>query len=139
MGFSLSAATAIIGVGVFLSVQYMVSDVIPSMTDTHDSLESMRDRAVDQIQSDITVSNVVNTDMGPLYNLSIYVKNSGSTTLELRYFNVIVNGSVQDFSCDDLYIYPEKTVVLNIVNQPSSGRIKVVTDNGISSYYEYTI
>ena len=48
MGFSLSAATAIIGVGVFLSVQYMVSDVIPSMTDTHDSLESMRDRAVDQ-------------------------------------------------------------------------------------------
>jgi archaellum component FlaF (FlaF/FlaG flagellin family) len=139
MGFSLSAATAIIGVGVFLSVQYMVSDVIPSMTDTHDSLESMKDRAVNQIQSDITVTNVVNTNPGPLYNLSIYVKNTGSTSLELRYFNVLMNGSVQEFSCNDLYIYPEKTVILNVNNQPDRGIIKIVTDNGISDYYEYAI
>lgn len=139
MGFSTSAAAAIIGVGVFLSVQYIVGDVIPSMTDTHDSLEAMRDRAVDQMQSDINITNVVNTSSGSLYNLSVSVRNTGSTTLEISYFNVLINGSIQDFNCTSSYIYPEKTEKIYLYNQAKSGRIKIVTDNGISDYYEYNV
>jgi len=139
MGFSLSAAAAIIGVGVFLSVQYIASDVIPSVTDTQDSFEDMKNRAVDQFQTNINITSVVNTSSGPLYNLSVNVKNTGSVTLEMRYFDVLVNGSAQDFTYVDSYLYPEKETVLSLANQPNRGKLKVVTDNGISDYYEYLI
>lgn len=139
MGFSLSAATAIIGVGIFLSIQYVVSDVIPSMTETHDSLESMKNRAVEKIQSDIIISNFTYTITGSLYNLSVSVKNTGSTTLELKYFNMLVNGSIQNFTYSDYYLYPLKTAMINLSYQPSIGRLKIVSDNGVSDYLEYNI
>jgi len=41
MGFSVSAAAAIIGVAILLSFEFMVVNVIPTITDTQDSYEQL--------------------------------------------------------------------------------------------------
>ena len=139
MGLSLSAATAIIGVSVLLSIEFMVANVIPTMTDTNDSFDEMRDRAIDQMQTDITITNVNNTSLGPPYDLNITVENTGSIVLETNYFNILVNGTSQEFTCSEVYMYPEDIVYFSITNQPNNGRLKIITDNGISDYFDYVI
>lgn len=141
MGFSLSAAAAIIGVAVLISIELMVANVIPTITDTHDSYNEMRDRAIDQIQTDINITNVETPINGSNYDHNITVENTGSTSLETANFDVLINGVKQTFVCSKIYLHPENIVYFNITNLPGNGakRVKIVADNAISDYYDYTI
>jgi archaellum component FlaF (FlaF/FlaG flagellin family) len=141
MGFSVSAAAAIIGVAILLSFEFMVANVIPTITDTHDSYDEMRDRAIDQIQTNINITSVSTPNNGSNYDHNITVENTGSITLETANFNVLINGTKYTYTCSKTYLHPENEVYFNITNLPGNGamRAKVVTDNGISDYYDYTI
>ena len=141
MGFSLSAATAIIGVAILMSFEVMVADVIPTITDTHDSYDEMKERAVDQIQTDINITSIRTSANASNYDLNITVENTGSITLETENFNILINGTKHTFTCSKKYLHPQNEVYFNVTNLPGSGnrRLKVVTNNGVSDYYEYTI
>ena len=141
MGFSVSAAAAIIGVAVLISIELMVANVIPTITDTQDSYDEMRDRAIDQIQTDINITNVVTSNNGSNYDHNISVENTGSISLETANFDVLINGVKQTFVCTKTYLHPENIVYFNVTNLAGTGakRVKIVTDNGISDYYDYTI
>ena len=141
MGLSTSAATAIIGVAILLSFELIVAEVIPSITDTNDSYDLMKKRSLDQIQTDINISNVNTPSNASNYDLNITVKNTGSISLKTEDFNILVNGTKHDFSCSKNYLHPEKEVFFNVTNLPGSGsrRLKLITENGISDYYTYAI
>jgi len=141
MGFSLSAATAIIGVAILMSFEVMVADVIPTITDTHDSYDEMKERFVDQIQTDINITSIRTSANASNYDLNITVENTGSITLETENFNILINGTKHTFTCSKKYLHPQNEVYFNVTNLPGSGnrRLKVVTNNGVSDYYEYTI
>ena len=141
MGFSLVAAAAIIGVAVLICVETVVETTIPTLTSIHDAYEDMRDRAVDRVQTDINITSAITSNNGSNYDLNVTVENTGSVTLETRYFDILINGTKHTFTCSKSYLYPEKYVYFNIVNLNGTGkkRLKVVTNNGVSDYYEYTI
>ena len=61
MGFSLVAAAAIIGVSIVMAIEIIVGTTIPTITDVHDSFDDMRDRAIDQVQTDINITNTART------------------------------------------------------------------------------
>lgn len=141
MGFSVSAATAIIGVAILISFEVMVADVIPTIKDTNEAYDEMKERVVDQIQTDVNITSVSTPANASNYDLNITVENTGSITLETENFNILINGTKHTFTCSKTYLHPENIVYFNITNLPGSGnrRLKVVTNNGISDYYEYTI
>jgi len=141
MGFSLSATTAIIGVSILLAIEIIVSTTIPTVTDIHESYGEMRERSIDRIQTDINITSIVISDNGSNYDLNITLKNIGSTTLETTDFNILINGSMQEFSCKVPYIHPKNKANFNIYNLPGKGlrRLKVVTNNAISDYQIYII
>ncbi len=141
MGFSLSATTAIIGVSILLAIELIVSTTIPTVTDIHESYDEMRERSIDRLQTDINITRATISNNGSNYDLNITVKNIGSTTLETKDFNILINGSIQDFSCKTPYLYPKNKVNFNIYNLPGEGlrRLKVVTNNAISDYKTYII
>ncbi|KYK27500.1 hypothetical protein AYK20_02805 [Thermoplasmatales archaeon SG8-52-1] len=141
MGFSLVAATAIIGVGLVMAIEIIVGITLPTMTDVHESLKDMKNRAIDQIQTQISITDVTSTSNGSNYDINITIDNIGSVTLETDYFNVLINGTQNAFSCSKPNIYPENEVYFNVYNFQETGsmRLKVVTNNGISEYYDFTI
>jgi len=141
MGFSVSAAAAIIGVAILLSFEFMVVNVIPTITDTQDSYDMMRDRAIEQVQTNINITDATTSINASNYDHNITVKNTGSITLETDNFDVLINGTKYDFICSKTYLHPENEIFLNVTNLPGSGsmRTKVISENGISDYYEYTI
>jgi len=141
MGFSVSAATAIIGVAILMSFQFIVADVIPTIDDTYDSYDNMRDRAIEQIQTNINITDVITPSNGSNYDLNATVENTGSITLETEFFDVLIDGTKQTFTCTETYLFPENTANFNVTNQAGSGSktLKIVANNGISDYYMYTI
>ena len=141
MGFSLVGAAAIIGVSILMGIEIIVSTTIPTIIDVHDAFDDMRDRAIAQVQTDINITDVNSIVNGSNYDINITVKNTGSITLETIFFDILINGSKNDFSCSKSYIYPENIVYFNVSNLSGSGinRLKIVTNNGISDYYEFTL
>ena len=141
MGFSLAAATAIIGVAVLISLELIIGTTIPTITEIHKSYDEMRDRAIDQLQTDMAITNVNTPPNGSNYDLNITVENTGSTTLKTQYFDIFINGTKYDYECYRDYIYPTKQVYFNVKNLEGTGNriLKMVTNNGISKYYEYII
>lgn len=141
MGFSLVAAAAIIGVAIVMAIEIIVGTTIPTITDVHESLKDMKNRAIDQIQTEISVTDVTSTANGSNYDINITIDNTGSVSLETVYFNILINGTEKVFTSSKPFVYPENEVYINVYNFQDTGslRLKVVAENGISDYYDFTI
>ena len=140
MGFSTSAAFAILGVCLVVCIDIFSSIVLPAASELERSYKKLEDRIVERANTDIEITNVTKSPGKP-YNISIKVENTGSVSLEVKDFTVIVNGTIEDFDYNLPYLYPENTVILNITNLTYTGlvRVKVVTGNGISDYETYSV
>jgi archaellum component FlaF (FlaF/FlaG flagellin family) len=140
MGFSLIAAAAILGLTLFMAVEIITSDLLPTIEDMNKSYGEMKERHLNQLQSDINLTSVVRSVNGSNYDYNISVKNTGSATLFPTDFQILINGSAYQFSGSSETLYPENTVFFQIMNVAGAGsqRVKVITNNGIADYYTYT-
>jgi archaellum component FlaF (FlaF/FlaG flagellin family) len=141
MGFSLAAATAIIGVAVLISLELIVGTTIPTITEIHNSYDEMRNRAIDQLQTEISIADASTSANASNYDLNITVENTGSTTLKTQNFDILINGTKYNYECNKEYLYPTSQVYFNVRNLQGNGTrtLKMITSKGISKYYEYTI
>ncbi|MFA4935749.1 MAG: hypothetical protein WC568_07935 [Candidatus Methanoperedens sp.] len=94
----------------------------------------------DEMQTDITITNVIFINQTSNSYLNMTIKNTGKTTLNASSMEVLINGTLYDYSLlttgntwvpknqTNITIYP-----LNYTTTIGS-RIKIVTGNGISDY-----
>ena len=141
MGFSLIAAAANIGLAIVMAIEIIVGTTIPTVTNVQNSFDEMRERAIEQVQTDINISSITSEVNGSNYDINITVENTGSVTLKTTYFNILINGIDKPFSCSKKYLYPENEVYFNVSNLQATGdtRLKIITNNGISNYYDFTL
>jgi archaellum component FlaF (FlaF/FlaG flagellin family) len=141
MGFSLVAAAAIIGVSVLIAIEVIVGTTVPTLTNVHESFKDMKDRAINQVQTDINITSVTTEVNGSNTDINITIENIGSISLETSYFYILINGTSNVFTCSNLFLHPEDEVYFNVSSLSSTGprRLKVVTNLGISDYYDFTI
>lgn len=141
LGFSISATSAIIGVAIIMVIEVSVGTVIPVITDLDNSYDEMRQRAVEELQTMIEIENINVQTNDSLHDLSIEIKNTGSTVIESSYVNVLVNGSLSSFLCDDEYWFPESIYTVSVDGVSGSGlkKVKIITNNGISDYDTYSV
>lgn len=141
MGFSLVSSFAVIGVSILVALEIFTGNLYPLITEVDESYDNLVKRALESSQTDINISTVSTSVFGVNYNHSILIQNKGSVTLNTSAFTILINGVSQQFNCSNSYLYPEKEVFINVSNLPGNGnqRLKVVSNNGISDYYEYVI
>ena len=142
MGLSVSAASAIIGVAAVLSFGYIIGSVLPAVSNFIDSYDDMKDRAVNQIQSNINVSGLTTVAGASEHNVNISVENLGNIAHETNDFSILINGVNYDFTCTKSWLYPNCTAYFNIEDVPGkdgSRNLKILSDNGISDHYYYTL
>jgi archaellum component FlaF (FlaF/FlaG flagellin family) len=140
MGFSLIAAAAILGFTLFMGVEIIVSDLLPTIEEINISYAEMNERIQEQCRTGINITRVERILNGTNYEYTISVQNTGSTTLQTSDFIVLINGSQCDYLVSRQYFYPDNTIDFHVVNQVDGGviRIKVITNNGIADYYTYS-
>jgi len=142
MGFSLTAAAAIIGVTILIAAEIIIGSLPQKFEDVNESYYNMKNRIIEQTKTSINITSVTTTINGANHNISIIVENTGSVVLNTSYFNILVNGTNKQFNCSKPYIYLENTAYFNLTGlEGNSGtrRLKVVAKNGVSDYYEYTL
>jgi archaellum component FlaF (FlaF/FlaG flagellin family) len=139
MGFSLIAAAAILGFTLFMGVEIIVSDLLPTIEEINTSYEEKNERMQQQLHTGINITQVQRVLNGTTYDYTVTVQNTGSITLHTTDFMILINGSLCDFFAAGGYLYPETTMDFQMVNQAAGGeiRIKVITNNGIADYYTY--
>ncbi len=137
MGFSLIAAAAILGFTLFMGVEIIVSDLLPTIEEINTSYGAMNERMQEQLHTGINITQVQRTLNGTTYDYTVMVQNTGSITLHSTDFMILINGSLCDFNVASSYFYPETTMDFQVVNQVAGGevRIKIITNNGIADYY----
>ena len=142
MGFSLTAAAVIIGLSVLIATEIIIGAFAPMVENINESYGDMKNRIVDQVHTGINITNVATTVNGANHNISITVENTGSVVLNTSYFNILVNGTDRQFVCLKSYIYLKNIAYFNVTTlEGNTGprRLKVVTENGVTDYYEYTL
>jgi len=141
MGFSLIAASAIVGASMLVALSVLTGGILPSITDFRDSYTEMKERAVERVQTDIDVFIATTSPNASNYDLNFTINNTGSKTLDAGDFTVLINGTNQVFSCSKPYIYLEGSAFVYVYNLNGTGlkKLKIVAGNGISAYYEYAV
>ncbi len=137
MGFSVIAAAAMLGLTLFMAVEIITNNLLPTIDEMNKSYGDMKDRYQNQLQSDINITTVTRSINGSTYDYNISVKNTGSVTLVTGNFQILINGTAYQFNCTGERLYPENTLFFSIMNVPGAGpqRVKVITNNGIAQYY----
>ena len=138
MGFSVSAATAVIFAGLFLALGIFY----PAMANSYERVQSadanQADRALEQANTDIRLDDATGGGQ-----LTVTLTNTGSTSLTVSETDVLVDGNyiqrselgttVDGDGSTDLWL-PGET--LEITYSPtgtvSSNRIRVVTEHGVA-------
>lgn len=138
MGFSVSGATAIIFLAMFVSFGIAYSAAYNGFERVTDAESDHDDRMLDRRNTalDITATNYSDG------NLTVAVNNTGSTALDVTDTDVLVDGSyvtaanlTADVNGDtetDLWL-PGETLHLDISVQPKPTRVKVVTETGVAA------
>lgn len=113
--------------------------LFPVITELDESYDALRKRAVDELQTSVTIENITVESNNSLHDVTITVKNTGSTVIDIRYVNVLINGLLQSFTSDDSYWFPESNYTLSVYGVTGSGlqQVKVIANNGISCYASY--
>ncbi len=140
MGFSVSASAAIIAVALIMVLEVSMGTILPILTELDESYDALRKRAVDELQTAINIENITVESNASFHDITITVKNTGSTVIESGYVHVLINGTLTSFICDDDYWFPESHYTLSVDGISGSGdqQVKVVTNNGISTYASYS-
>lgn len=93
-----------------------------------------------EMQTDITIMNVTLMNESGSSRLNITITNTGKTTLNASSMNVFVNGILYNYnlsSAGNTWIPERRTNItiypINYTNT-TGGRLKIITENGISDY-----
>jgi flagellar protein FlaF len=139
MGFSVSAATAVIFAGLFLALGIFY----PAMANSYERVQTadanQADRALEQANSDIRISTVRTTGS----DQTIDVVNEGSTTLPVNKTDLVIDGAYQERSTVATDIDGDDTTGLwlpgeTLTLDPDTGlggvdQIRIVTEHGVAA------
>jgi archaellum component FlaF (FlaF/FlaG flagellin family) len=91
MGFSLIGAAVVLGLTLFMAVEIITGDLLPTIESINDSYDDMNERFQEQVHTNINITAVSRSANGSTYTYNISVKNIGSITLNAEGFMILIN------------------------------------------------
>lgn len=144
MGFGVSVATAIIAIGIILTVTVHYERVSGSYESLHDATDAKQARMTSVLDTAIEIYNTsaclcegkgkIDHKTGNEY---FHIKNTGTTSINVSDLNVLVNGAI--VSPDPPWsgwLYPGKTFNATLELDVSNDDVKIITANGRSARAE---
>ena len=142
MGFSVSASTAVIFAGLFLTLGMFYPAVANSYERVQAADANQADRALEQANTDIqldgtTINNIPAGDNEVVVTLT----NNGSTSLTVSETDLLINGTyiqrselsteVDGDASTDLWL-PGETLDITYDTSGAVNRVRVVTEHGVA-------
>ncbi|WP_158056505.1 fla cluster protein FlaF [Halorussus halophilus] len=146
MGFSVSGATVVIFLGIFISFGMAYTAANNGMERVNDAYEGSQGDALEQQNTALSiVSTSVGNAGGETY-LTVEVNNTGSTTLSVDDTDILIEGvyrphtemetlNVSGNKDTNLWL-PGETLQFNTSVSTTTPRVKVVTESGVAAAKE---
>jgi len=93
MGFSTSAAAAVIFVGVLVSLSIFYPAAAGSFEQVSDAMESREDRALKERNSDLRIANATYDDTTD--RLRVNVTNTGTVSIDVDETDLLIDGTIR--------------------------------------------
>lgn len=93
MGFSTSAAAAVIFVGVLVSLSIIYPAAAGSFEGVSDAMESREDRALNERNSDLRIANATYDDAND--RLRVNVTNTGTVSIDVEETDLLIDGEIR--------------------------------------------
>ncbi len=143
MGFSTTAAFSILFVFSLITFG-MIYSVVSNTAKTYAvELRDKKERIESSTNTRLEILNLTTTASGAQHNLSVIVRNTGTSTLHPEYFDVLVDGLKYSFTYSSSPLYPSTETQIDVYGIPgginTTHRLKIVTENGYAIYVEYTV
>ena len=143
MGFEVSVVVTIFFISAVIvgTLSYTIlttsSDVFADASAEQHQMQNKR------LNTDLEIDSSVPGVFNGTYDLTVTMTNTGSETLSFDELNVLIDGSLEEYTFSDTAAtwVPEETRNLTVSNLTGTGnhRIKVVTENGIADYGTYAV
>lgn len=142
MGYSVSAAFAILVLSSLISITYVYTSADYALNSVVDAHNSKLTRDYNKLNSEIEIVYIKATQQGATYDLEIKIFNSGDVELSTQKMSFVINGSLKapDFYDKD-FLLPENnlTVIFYNISGGGTGRVRITTEHGSSAYSTYEV
>ena len=130
VGFSVSGSAVIIFVGVMVAAGIAVPSLVGSMGALADSQGEQVDRGIDALNTEFEITSATYDSEATDPDLTIELKNTGSTTLREERTSVLTDGVPETDATNTGLWVPGETITITVNGLPD--RVKIVAENGIA-------
>jgi len=144
MGFSTTAAFVLLFITGLIAFGVLATVTIGELKEIN-KIMKIKNKKTIELQTtnfeiiNVTAINVTTTE----YNLTVVIKNTGSTTLDCVKFTLLVDGKVINATSNVSVLYPLECAEFNASylsgTVGSVHRLKVVSDDGIGKYANFIV
>lgn len=137
MGLSVSAATAIVVAGLFISMSILYPAVSNGFERVNDARDASSEQLVDRQNTAITIASAEYNASGG-GTLVVNVTNNGTTALAVSETDLVVDNDYVEYASSvagdaetDLWL-PGETLTMEVTLETGPDRVKVVTAYGVA-------
>ncbi|MCL4340527.1 MAG: flagellar protein F [Candidatus Thermoplasmatota archaeon] len=139
MGFSYVVAVAVLLSSSLIFFGVIYSDYVHADTELNSAQQGFNTLTYNLENSRINITGYQVKGLGPEFNVTLNITNTGSVTLDLRSANVLVNGTLVQFNYSDQYLFPlgDGNVTFQTTSGPHS--VELVFSTGYEKFQEVNV
>jgi len=136
-GTGTAAASAIILIGLMIGLMAAQPSLDNAMDHLKEVKDDSRDLSTTLASTDISISSASFNNTTSVLNVTI--RNDGSTIMETNGVDILVNGTIESWTHDEIYLYPSREMRISILNITDPISVMVVERYGLSDHTETII
>ncbi|TGC10878.1 hypothetical protein [Methanolobus halotolerans] len=143
MGFEVSVVVAIFFISAVIVGTFSYTTLTTSSEIASDASAEQYQMQNKRLNTGIEIEDSIADVFNETHDLTVTMKNTGSETLSFDELNVLIDGSLKEYTFSDTAVtwVPEETRNLTVSGLEGTGshRVKIVTENGIADYGTYVV
>ena len=140
MGFSYVVAVAVLLSSSLIFFGMVYSDFVHAETQMKNAQDNFNHNNYDYLNSQVSVAGYNYSLSGSNYSVTLNVTNTGSVTLDMNGTNMLVNGTLVNFTYSNQYLFPLGNESL-VFKTTAAGNysLDLVFNTGYQKYVKVTI
>lgn len=143
MGFEVSVVVVIFFISAVIVGTLSYTTLATTLDVAADASAEQHEMQTKRLNSEIEIDSSIAGVFNGTYDLTVTMTNTGSEALNFDELNVLIDGSLKEYSFSDTTVtwVPEERRNLTVSDLDGTGthRIKVVAENGIADYATYMV
>jgi len=145
MGFSVSGATVVLFLGMFISFGMVYTAANNGFEQVHDAYGEETDSELARQNTDVDVADASVANEGDGLTLTVTANNTGTTSLSVNDTDILIDGTYANFTGEnvtaaavdgnertDLWL-PGETLRVEVPVASAPSQVKVVTESGVAT------